>query len=603
MNATLEAKLKRIPPGPGVYLYKDSTSQTIYVGKAKSLRSRVRTYFQLSRDLDQRKDQMMDAIDDVEFIMTDTEGEALALENNLIKQYKPKYNVLLRDDKTYPYIKLTANEPFPRAVITRRVRKDGALYFGPFFPAGLARKSLKLIERYFLIRNCNIQIDGKRPRPCLQYYIHRCLGPCVEGLTTYDQYQEAVKDVKLFLEGRNSDLIKRLVAKMDEASANQQYELAAHYRDAIETMETLAERQKMAVLGYDDIDIFGYHHEEHMVAVSIFHMRGGRVVDKKELFWEDQESFDAGDFFQSVLKQYYVDAPFIPVEIHVPVDFEDRELLEEWLTHRRERKVEIRTPQRGAKREMMDLVNRNARLSFTQRFRSNMLSAAAISKEVEEVLDLEKPPRRIECFDISNLQGSDVVASMVVWEDGHMKKSDYRRFIIRSLSGLPDDFQSMREVVTRRYRRVQNEGLSMPDLVLIDGGIGQLHAAQSALDELNVVDQALASIAKRDEIIYIAGREDEPVILERRSPVLRLIQQIRDESHRFAINFHRERRGRRTMTSELCEIEGIGLKTTQKLLTHFGSLAKIRDASVEELQGVVKRPQAEAVWKHFHSEL
>ena len=600
MNATLEAKLKNIPPGPGVYLYKDNENQTVYVGKAKSLRNRVRTYFQLSRDLDERKDQMMDAIEDVEFIMTDTEGEALALENNLIKQYKPKYNILLRDDKTYPYIKITANEPFPRAVITRRVRKDGSLYFGPFFPAGLARKSLKLIERYFLIRNCNIHIDGKRPRPCLQYYIHRCLGPCVEGLTTYEQYQEAMKDVKLFLEARNNDLIKRLAEKMQEASTDQQYELAAHYRDAIETMETLAERQKMAVLGYDDVDIFGYHQEENMVAVSIFHMRGGRVVDKRELFWEDQENFDAGEFFQSVLKQYYVDAPFIPVEIHVPADFEDRTLLEEWLSERRSRKVEIRTPQRGAKREMMDLVNRNARLTFLQRFRASMPSSATISKEVEETLDLEKAPRRIECFDISNLQGSDVVASMVVWEDGRMKKSDYRRFIIRSLSGLPDDFQSMREVVTRRYKRVQDEGLSMPDLVLIDGGIGQLHAAQSALDELNVVDQPLASIAKKEEIIYIAGREDEPVILERRSSVLRLIQQIRDESHRFAINFHRERRTRRTLASELCEIEGIGLKTTQKLLTHFGSLAKIRAASVEELQDVVKRPQAEAVWKHFH---
>ena len=600
MNAVLEAKLNRIPAGPGVYLYKDRANQTVYVGKAKSLRNRVRTYFQLSRDLDQRKDQMMDAIEDVEFIMTDTEGEALALENNLIKQYKPKYNVLLRDDKTYPYIKLTVNEPFPRAVITRRVRKDGALYFGPFFPAGLARKSLKLIERYFLIRNCNIQIDGKRPRPCLQYYIHRCVGPCVEGNTTYEQYQEAVKDVRLFLEGRNNDLIKRLRAKMEEASASEEFELAAHYRDAVDTMEALAERQKMAVLGYDDIDIFGYHQEENMVSVSVFHMRGGRVVDKKELFWEDQENFDAGEFFQSVLKQYYVDAPFIPIEIHVPVDFEDRVLLEEWLSQRRGRKVEIRTPQRGAKREMTDLVNRNARLSFLQRFRAAMPSPAMISKDVEEVLDLEKPPRRIECFDISNLQGSDVVASMVVWEEGRMKKSDYRRFIIRSLSGLPDDFQSMREVVTRRYKRIQDEGLSMPDLVLIDGGVGQLHAAQSALDELNIVDQSLASIAKKEEIIYIAGREDEPVILERRSPVLRLIQQIRDESHRFAITFHRQRRGRRILTSELCDIDGIGLKTTQKLLTHFGSVAKIKEATVEDLQSVVNRPQAEAVWKHFH---
>lgn len=600
MNPTLEAKLQQIPAGPGVYLYKDAKGQTIYVGKAKSLRNRVRTYFQASAVLDERKDQMLEAIEDVEFIVTDTEGEALALENNLIKQHKPKYNILLRDDKTYPYIKLTVQEPFPRAIITRRVRKDGALYFGPFFPAGLARKSLKLIERYFLIRNCNIRIDGRRPRPCLQYYIHRCLGPCSEGLTSYEQYREAVKDVKLFLEGRNSDLIERLKPKMQEAATNEQYEIAAHYRDAISTMETLAERQKMAVTGYEDIDIFGYHREENMVAVSVFHMRGGRVVDKRELFWEDQAQFEAGEFFGSVLKQYYVDAPLIPCEIHVPEDFEDRGLLEDWLSNRRGKKVEIRTPQRGFKREMMELVHRNARLSFLQRFRAAAPTPAMISKEVEEALDLEKPPRRIECFDISNLQGSDVVASMVVWDNGGMKKSDYRRFIIRSLSGVPDDFQSMREVVGRRYRRVQEEGFSMPGLVLIDGGVGQLHAAQSALDELNIVDQPLASIAKKEEIIYVAGREDEPIVLDRRSPVLRLIQQIRDESHRFAINFHRQRRGNRTLTSELTQIQGVGVKTTQKLLSRFGSVAKIRTASVEELQEVLNRPQAEAVWKHFH---
>jgi excinuclease ABC subunit C len=368
-------------------------------------------------------------------------------------------------------------------------------------------------------------------------------------------------------------------------------------------MEQLAERQKMAIMGYDDIDIFGYHAEEGMLAVSIFHMRGGRVVDKRELFWEDIPNFEPGEFFGSLLKQYYLDAPFIPIEVHVPADFEDRGLLEEWLSNRRGRKVEIHTPQRGMKREMIDLVHRNARLSFLQRFRSALPSPAIIGKELEETLDLEKPPRRIECFDISNLQASDIVASMVVWEDGRMKKSDYRRFIIRSVTGAPDDFQSMREVVTRRYKRIQEEGLNMPDLVLIDGGVGQLHAALSALDSLNIVDQQLASIAKREEIIYIAGREEEPIVLERRSPVLRLIQQIRDESHRFAITFHRERRGRRHLSSELTEIQGIGARTTQKLLTHFGSLTKIRNASVEELRQVLTRPQAESVWNHFHGSI
>src|SRR5262245_12963295 len=303
MNPTIELKLSGIPGGPGVYVYKDSSGVPIYVGKAKSLRNRVRTYFQESRDFDERLDQMMAHIEDVEFIVTDTEGEALALENNLIKQHQPKYNVLLRDDKTYPYIKLTIQEPFPRAIITRRVKKDGAYYAGPFFPAGLARRTLRLIERYFLIRNCNIHIDGKRARPCLQYYIHRCLGPCAEGLTSSEQYQDAVKDVKLFLEGRKIDLVERLRVKMDEAAANEQFELAAHYRDAIQTMTQLAERQKMASTGNDDVDIFGYHREGSMVAISVFHMRGGRVVDKRELFWEDQTHFDAGEFFGSVLKQ------------------------------------------------------------------------------------------------------------------------------------------------------------------------------------------------------------------------------------------------------------------------------------------------------------
>ncbi len=356
MSPTVEAKLKNIPPGPGVYLYKDEAGQIIYCGKAKSLRNRVRTYFQASRNLDDMKDQMMENIADVEFIMTDTEGEALALENNVIKQNKPKYNILLRDDKTYPYIKLTLQEPYPRAMITRRVKKDGAYYAGPFFPAGLARKTIKLIERYFLIRNCSIDIDGTRPRPCLQHYIHRCLGPCVDGLTTYEQYQEAVKDVTLFLDGRNTDLVDRLRQKMSESAAAEQFELAAHYRDAIQTMEQLAERQKMAVMGYDDIDIFGYHAEESMVAVSIFHMRGGRVVDKRELFWEDIEKFEPAEFFGSLLKQYYLDAPFIPVEIHVPADFEDRALLEEGLSGKRGRKVEIRTRLRGFKRELINLI-------------------------------------------------------------------------------------------------------------------------------------------------------------------------------------------------------------------------------------------------------
>ncbi len=600
LTAALETKLREIPAGPGVYLYKDTLGDIIYVGKAKSLRNRVRSYFQESRSLDERKDQMMAAIADVEFIVTDTEGEALALENNLIKQNKPKYNVLLRDDKTYPYIKLTVNEPYPKALITRRVRKDGALYFGPFFPGGLARKTLRLVERHFLIRNCNIRIDGKRPRPCLQYYINRCLGPCVGELASREKYADAVSDVQMFLEGKGRELVLRLERKMEEAARSQQYEAAAHYRDAIRTIEQITERQKMASVGFDDIDIFGYQQDGPLVAVSAFHMRGGRVVNKKELFWEDQDGFEPEEFFGSLLKLFYVDAPFIPLEIHVPVAFEDQELLAGWLSERKGRKVEIRTPQRGGKREMIDLVHRNAGLSFDQRFRATTPSAATIAREVEEALDLEKTPRRIEAFDISNLGGSDIVASMVVWREGGLKKAEYRRYIVRSVSGQPDDFKSMKEVVGRRYRRLTEEKKRMPDLILIDGGLGQLHAAQAALDELNIVDQPLASIAKREELIYIAGREDEPVILDRRSPILRLIQQIRDESHRFAISFHRERRQKRQRATELSEIPGVGPRTIRKLLNNFGSLKKVREATQDELRTVANRPQAESIWKHFH---
>lgn len=591
----LAARLESIPTSPGVYMFRDPGGEVLYVGKAKSLRARVRSYFRASSGLDTRKASMLDQVGDVEVIVTDTEGEALALENNLIKENKPRYNILLRDDKTYPYIKLTVNEPWPRAFMTRRVRRDGALYFGPYFPAGLARRTLRLIERHFQVRNCSIRIDGKRPRACLEYDIHRCLGPCVEGLTTREAYQDAVRDVRLFLEGRTGDLIEALTRKMGAASQGEQFETAAHLRDAIRTVEELQSRQKMASASPDDVDIFGYHRDGPLVAVSVFHMRGGRVVNRKELFWEDQDEFDEAEFFGALLKQSYLGALFIPVSIHVPVAFEDQALLASELSGRKGRRVEIRTPRRGGKRELVALVERNARLIFEQRFRSEVPTPARIGRELEEVLDLEKPPGRIEAFDVSNLQGSDIVASMVVWQPGGMRKSEYRRFIVTSVSGQPDDFRSMREVVRRRYSRLLAEKRTLPDLVLIDGGIGQLHAAQAALNELDLVDQPLASIAKREEIIYIAGREDEPIVLERRSPVLRLIQQIRDESHRFAITFHRKRRSDARHRSGLEDVPGIGPKTSRKLLARFGSVKRVLGASDEALGEVLSARQLGAL--------
>ncbi len=596
----LEEKLVHIPIEPGVYLYKDSKSRIIYVGKARSLRNRVKTYFQESRGHDFKLDQLLSEIADVEFIVVDNEMEALALENNLIKQYKPKFNILLRDDKTYPYIKLTINEPFPRIYVTRRVKKDGASYYGPYFPASLAWRTFKLINRHFQIRACSIDIDGKRPRVCLDYHIKRCLGPCVSSVCSPEDYASRVQDLRLFMEGKRSDLTKRLLEKMRKAAEVEHFELAAHYRDTLRTIEQLSEPQKISSNQTVNVDVFGLHQEEHQAAVQLFHMRNGRVVDRREFFWEGPAAAgSAGEVLSSLLKQYYLSSEFTPDEIYLPDDFEDREVMEMFLSSRRNRKVMIRIPQRGQKKEFVELVEKNARLAFDQRFRTLSPSAASASAGLANILGMEHPPRRIESFDISNTQGTDSVASMVVWEDGKMKKSDYRKFIIKTVEGA-DDFKSIYEVVMRRYTRLSDERKHLPDLILIDGGLGQLHAAAHALDTLNLPTHPLASIAKKDEIIYVRGNEDEPVVLEKHSPVLHLIQKIRDETHRFAVSFHRQRRGKRTRTSELFSIPGISEKTSMLLLRKFGSTKAIEQTSLESLSQEIAPRLARLVYAHFH---
>jgi excinuclease ABC subunit C len=598
VNESLAQNAEALPAQPGVYIFKDEAGRPIYVGKAKSLRHRVRSYFQESRPADAKRDRMLEAAHDLETILVDNEKEATALENNLIKQFKPRYNVLLRDDKTYPYIKLTLGERFPRVYVTRRLKKDGAVNYGPYFPASLAYRIVDLIHRRFLVPSCGVDLTRYHPRPCLQYYIKRCLGPCVEELTTPARYAEAVRDVRLLLEGRESDLVRDLHERMTAASEAQQFEEAARYRDLVLTVEELRERQKLATSHGEDVDIFGFHQEGPLVAVNLFHLRGGRVVDRREFFWEDLEDFNARELFSSLLKQVYLDQPYLPGEIHGPVDFEDREILEELLTEKRGRKVEILTPQRGQKRALLELVAKNARHSFERRFRILKPPAREMLESLAEALELPKPPDRIECFDVSHLQGSDLVASMVVWESGRMKKSDYRKFIIKTVSGS-DDFASMREVVTRRYRRLQDEKKRLPDLILVDGGIPQLHAAAGALEGLQIINQPLASIAKREEILYVCGRENEPVVLDRHSPVLHLIQQIRDEAHRFAVAFHRARRSKRELASELLAIPGVGERTAKKLLAHFGSLGKLRSITLEELSQVVSRGQAARIVEHL----
>ena len=677
----LLAKIRTIPTEPGVYLYKNAEGEVIYVGKAKNLRSRVASYFHEGRWEDAKTGTLVREAVDVDYIVVANNKEALALENNLIKQRKPRFNILLRDDKTYPYVKLTLAERWPRVYVTRRLRKDGSAYYGPYFPGNLAYRIVDLIHRNFLIPSCKVDLTRYHPRPCLQYYIKRCLGPCVENLTTSEIYQEAVRDVKLFLEGRPTDLSRSLHTRMEQAAAAEEFERAARYRDLISTVEQLQERQRMAAAEGDDADVFGYHYENGMLAVNLFHMRAGKMVDRREFFWEDLPEFVAapehlgtgtpahpgeqsspphlagttnaspvchpersegpmqsavsaenavestgasvrtkrepqddsanldaefhpGEFFSALLKQLYIAQPYVPRNLYVPVDFEDREALEDLLSDQeaektaRPTRVHILVPQRGDKRSLIDLAGNNAKQSYDQRFRVLKPNARKIQEELQEVISLPELPKRIECFDISHIQGAETVASMVVWEDGKMKKSDYRKFIIRTVEGV-DDFASMREVVTRRYKRLQDEKKPLPSLILIDGGLGQLHAAAEALDALEIINQPLAAIAKREEILYVYGQESEPVALDHHSPVLHLIQLIRDEAHRFAVTFHRKRRQMRDRSTELLEIPGVGARTTRRLLEHFGSVQAVKQAEAAALSSVVTRAQAEAILEHF----
>ena len=600
-------KAAQLPESPGVYLFKDAGGTVLYVGKARNLRSRVRSYFLESRWIDAKTGSLAREIADLETIVVGNEREALALEHNLIKQYRPKFNVVLRDDKTYPYIKFTAAEKYPRVYFTRRVKKDGSLYFGPYFPSSLARRILHFVHKRFLVPSCTVDLKRSHPRPCLQYYIKRCLGPCVAGLTTDERYAEAARDVRLFLEGRRHDLIKSLEQRMAVAAEKELFEQAAAYRDLLRTLEDIEERQRIAAAQGDDTDVLAYYAEPPLVAADLFHLRGGRVVDRREFYWEELEEFDPQEFVPSLLKQLYLEAEYLPKAIHVSADFEDRELLEAMLTERAGHKVEIFTPQRGTKRAFLDLVESNAKHSFEQRFRVLKPTSKAIGEALQNALNLAEEPRRIESFDISHIQGTDTVASMVVWEKGRMKKSDYRKFFIRgeegrgeegangNVPGQNDDFASMREAVSRRYRRLQEEKKELPGLILIDGGIGQLHAAAQALESLQIINQPVASIAKKEEILYVLGQEDEPIVLERHSPVLHLIQQIRDETHRFAVTFHRQRRGKRQTQTALSEIPGVGVKTAQKLLKEFGSVANIQRAGLEKLSSVISRKNAEKI--------
>lgn len=621
----LKTQIGRLPEQPGVYLYANREGSTIYIGKARSLRDRVRSYLG-AYGVNPKTDALMDEADRLEVIVTDSVVEALALENHLIKQRSPKYNILLRDDKNYPYLQVTTNEAFPRVLVARRVERDGSFYAGPFLPAWFARKTMGLTHRLFGMRSCNEIITGKRDRPCLEYDIGRCIAPCVDAICTKERYDEAVARTRLFLEGKNEELIDRLNTSMQQAADAERFEEAAHLRDAVRTVRTLQDRQqKIATPRLGDRDAFGLHLGSAGAVVHVFVMRSGRVIERVELAAGAGPSFiDPGapspgsvsaaflqrapiaplaaaspaEVLQASVEQFYEIRP-APAEVHLPAEPEDRELLEAWLTERNGRRVEVLVPKRGEKRGLVDLANRNATLAYQARLVDNGLSQYDALETLRIALTLPAIPRRIDCFDISTIQGSETVASLVVCEDGRMRKGEYRKFrITPSQHAGSDDFAAMHEVVLRRYRKVLEEGGPFPDLVLIDGGKGQLTAAYDALRELGLENLVAVGIAKKEELIYSRDR-DEPLAFPKEDPALRLLQRIRDEAHRFAVSFHRRARAMRDLRSELDAVPGIGPRRRKALLVAFGSLAGVRRASREELTSSVGPKTADAVLGYF----
>jgi len=578
-------------------MFKDKRGKIIYVGKAKSLRHRVRSYFQHSRNLGIKNETLIREIADIEYIVTDNEVEAVILENSVIKKEKPKFNVMLRDDKNFPYLKLTVNEEYPRLYLVRRVLPDGALYYGPFIPASLARRTMRLVSRHFLIRRCHYLLGKKKVSPCIDLQIHRCLGPCVPGLTTREEYGAAVEDVRLFLKGKTAELMESLRHKMEKAAVREQFEQATYYRDTLCTVEELSLKQNIAFTTLAEEDFFGYYMEGNQVVLQVFNLRQGVVVGRKEYYWDEPLPIDEEEFITAMVKQYYHSDQYVPHKIYLQRDFEERKLLEDWLSQKRGERVNIAVPKKGRKAELLQLTIENARLSFNDKFKSEAVER--LLSALQEALRLSTLPKRIEAFDISNIGGGDMVGSMVVWEKGVPKPSDYRKFKIKTVIG-PDDVGSMAEIIRRRYERLLREKGNFPDLVLVDGGKGQLGAAVRTLASLEIEGVSVAAIAKREEMLYLPGRE-EPLRLDEGSPVLHLLQQIRDEAHRFAITFHRRVRTGRVLASELEQIPGIGEKRRNLLLSHFKSLHCIKSASEGELAPLIGRRAAKAVIRHFSS--
>jgi excinuclease ABC subunit C len=593
-SEALTERIRELPDRPGIYIFKDVDGKVLYVGKATSLRKRASSY--LTRDHEPRLAAMVSEAVDLEYVVTDSPAEALLLENNWIKSRRPRYNILLRDDKTYPYVKLTLEDEYPRILFTRRIRNDKGDYFGPFLPGGLARKAIKLVQKLFQVRVCRIEIDGSLPRPCLYYDMHRCLGPCAAGLTTKAAYDDAVQQARLFLSGRNEQLLRRLKKEMWEASEDLDFERAARLRDTLGEIEATSQRRKLSSVEDEDLDVYGVHVAGGNASIVALIMRGGQILDRRELFWEAVGDISPERLLSEILPQVYDRTTFIPKEIHLPLPIDGEEALLEWLCEKKGEKVYVRLPSRGPKAERVALAMHNAVLAHKRRFRGieENPGAAALARH----LDLDAPPRRIEGFDISHFQGGETVASMVVWEEGRMRRGEYRSFNIKDLT-QPDDFASIHQAVDRRYRRRLEEIGEMPDLILIDGGRGQLNAALDALANLGVEETPTVSLAKREEEIYIPGLP-EPLRLERNDAGLRLLQEIRDESHRFAVSKHRARRSARTLRSRLDDLSGVGPGRRKKLITCFGSAEGVRNAPLEELQKVLGKLIGQKIFQQLH---
>lgn len=613
----LEEKLKLLPAKPGVYLYRDDGGKIIYVGKAVSLKNRVRSYFQAG--VQQPKTRLMlEKVADLDFIITDSEVEALILEQNLIKEHRPRYNVLLKDDKSYPYLKVTLGDDFPRVMITRRHVKDGSRYFGPYTRVGAVNETLRLLKKLFPFRSCKQKEPAARERPCLNHHIKRCLGPCC-GLVDREKYRSMINEVCLFLEGRQEDLIKRLAARMEEAAEKLEFERAAQLRDQLQAVREVVEKQKIISGGFEDQDVVAMARAFDEACVMVFFVRGGKLIGREHFMLKGTEGLSRTEVITAFIKQYYTDVDFIPGKILLSEEVdEEKAVIEEWLSGKRGSKVFIKTPRRGEKKKLVEMVAKNALLTLEQVQSEEAArrddTADALAELVRE-LGLERPPYRLECYDISNTQGTDSVASMVVFEEGKPANDQYRRFKIRTVEG-PNDFASMQEVLRRRFTRAREEREllntgqisskearfhRLPDLVIIDGGKGQLSAARHVMRELGFANIPTYGLAKEEELLFTEGRPD-PIVLPRDSRALHLVQRLRDEAHRFALAYHRNLRGKAGLKSLLDEVEGIGEVRRRALLKAFGSLAEIEKAMPEQLADVegMNKKAALAVYQFFH---